>query len=179
MGPMMFYVHAQMVMFSEHTKDVLLFYAHAYWVVNFLWNTLKGQPLEMPLPPSLWLRYVDGPFVIQQKEHKQNIMEHINNVDPAIKFTVEDNQQDGAIQFLDTVVKPVADNTLFLTVYRKLMHTDQYFQWDSHHNLVAKYSVISTLTLRVRTVCTKPELLNQEINTSEKPLWNVSTLSGL
>ena len=29
---MMFYVHAQMVMFSEHPKDVLFFYAHAYWV---------------------------------------------------------------------------------------------------------------------------------------------------
>ena len=26
----MFYVHAQMVVFSEHTKDVLLFYVHAY-----------------------------------------------------------------------------------------------------------------------------------------------------
>ena len=35
-------------------------------------------------------------------------------------------------------------------------------QWDSHHNLVAKYSVISTLTHRVRTVCTKPELFNNE-----------------
>ena len=30
------------------------------------------------------------------------------------------------------------------------------------HNLVAKYSVSSTLTHRARTVCTKPELLNQE-----------------
>ena len=32
MGSMMFYVHAQMVVFSKHAQDVLLFYAHAYWV---------------------------------------------------------------------------------------------------------------------------------------------------
>ena len=29
---MMFYVHAQMVVFSEHSQDVLLFCVHAYWV---------------------------------------------------------------------------------------------------------------------------------------------------
>ena len=50
------------------------------------------------------------------------------------------------------------------------MHTDQYLQWDSHHNLAAKYSVISTLTHRVRTVSTKPELLNQEIQHLRKAL---------
>ena len=120
--------------------------------------------------PRLWLRYVDGTFVIQQEEHKLNFLEHINNVDPAIKFTVETNQQYGAIPFLDTIVKPQADNTLSLTVYRKPMHTDQYLQWDSHHHLSAKCSVISTLTHRARTVCTKPELLNQEIQHLRKAL---------
>ena len=43
------------------------------------------------------------------------------------------------------------------------MHTAQYLQGDSHHNLVAKYSVISTLTHRARTVCTKPELIKGEL----------------
>ena len=50
------------------------------------------------------------------------------------------------------------------------MHTDQYLQWDNHHNLAAKYSVISTLTHRARTVCTKPELCNQEIQHLRKAL---------
>ena len=30
----MFYAHAQMVGFSEHVQDVILFCAHAYWVVG-------------------------------------------------------------------------------------------------------------------------------------------------
>ena len=67
-------------------------------------------------------------FVIKQEEQRQNFLEHISNVDPAIKFTVESNQQDGVIPFLDTMVKPEADNTLSLTVYRKPTHADQYCQ---------------------------------------------------
>ena len=43
------------------------------------------------------------------------------------------------------------------------MHTDKYLQWDSHHNLTAKYSVISTLTHRAKIVCTGPELLTKEL----------------
>ena len=111
------------------------------------------------------MRYVDVIFVIEQEEHKQILLEHINKVDPDIKFTVESNQEDGAIPFLDTIVKPEADNTLSLSVYRKPMHTDQYLQWDNHRNLVAKYSVIGTLTYRARTVCTKPESLIKKCNT--------------
>ena len=71
------------------------------------------------------MRYVDDTFVIQQEEHKHNFLDHSNKVDPAIKFTVESNQCDGAIPFLDTTVKPEADNTLSLTVCRKPTHTDQ------------------------------------------------------
>ena len=109
------------------------------------------------------MRYVDDTFVIQQEGHKQTFMEHINKVDLAIKFTVKSNQENGAISFIDTLVKLDAGNTLSITVHRKPTDTDQYLQRDSHHNLAAKDSVIRTLTHRARTVCNKPELLNNEI----------------
>ena len=99
----------------------------------------------MPLTPRSWLKYVDATFVIQKEEHKHNILEHIYSVDPAIKFTVEDTMEDGAIPFIDTIVKPETDNTLSITMYRMPTHTDQYLQWDSHHHLLAKYSFINTL----------------------------------
>ena len=60
----------------------------------------------------MWLRFVDDTCVIQKKDHKQTFLEHINGVDPAIRFTVEDNKEDGAIPFLDTIVKPKADITV-------------------------------------------------------------------
>ena len=93
---------------------------------------------------------------------KQAFLEHINSKDPAIKFTVEGTQGNGAIPFLDTLITLLADNSLSITVYCKHMHTDQYVQWDSHHCLSAKYIVISTLTHRTKTVCTDPELLQKE-----------------
>ena len=90
-------------------------------------------------------------------------LDHINNINPAIRFTVEGNQGNGSIPFLDTFVKPEADNSLSTTAYCKPTHTDQYLQWENHYNLSAKYSVIGTLTHRAKTVCTGPELFQREI----------------
>ena len=61
------------------------------------------------------------------------------------------------------MVKPDADNSLSIKVYCKLTHTDQYLQWDSHHNLSVKYSVIGTLTHRAKTIYTTLGLLNEEL----------------
>ena len=113
---------------------------------------------------------MDGTFVIHKEANKQGFLQHINSVDPAIKFTVEDNKEDGSIPFLDTIVKPDADGTLSITVYRKPTHTDQYLQWDSHHHLSAKFSVIHTLYHRAKTVCSKPELVQQEKDYLRKAL---------
>ena len=55
-------------------------------------------------PPWEWFRFVDGTWVIQQQVHKQGFLDHVNIIDPAIKFTVEGNQANGAIPFLDTLV---------------------------------------------------------------------------
>ena len=83
---------------------------------------------------------------------------------------MEDNKEGGSIPFLDTIVKPEADGNLSITVYRKPTHTDQYLQWDSHHHLSAKFSVINTLSHRAKTVCSKPELLQQEMDHLRKAL---------
>ena len=76
-----------------------------------------------------------------------------------MKFIVEDNKEDSAIPFVDTIVKPEADCKLSVTVYRKPIRTDQYLEWDSHHHLSAKYTVINTLTHRAKQFASKPELL--------------------
>ena len=70
----------------------------------------------------------------------------------------------------NTLVMPLADNSLSISVYCKPTHTDQYLQWDSYHSLSAKYSVISTLTHRAKTVCTDPELLQKELTHLRKAL---------
>ena len=122
---------------------------------------------------------MDDTFFIHKEANKQGFLQHINSVDPAIRFTVEDNKEDGSIPFLDTIVKPEVDGTLSITVYRKPTHTDQYLQWESHHHLSAKFSVIQTLSHRASTVCSKPELLQQERTTSGRLPPNANTQNGL
>ena len=113
---------------------------------------------------------MDDTFVIHKGVNKHGFLEHINSVDPAIKFTAEDNKEDGSFPFLDTIVKPEADGTLSITVYWKPTHTDQYLQWDSHHHCSSTFSVIHTLSHRAKTVCSKPELLQQEKDHLRKAL---------
>ena len=120
------------------------------------------RPKHCTPPPRFWHRFVDAIFVIHKEVNKQGFLQHINSVDPAIKFTVEDNKEDGSIPFMDTIVKPEENGSLSITVYRKPTHTDQYLQWDSHYNHSAKFSVINTLSHRAQTVCSNPELLKQE-----------------
>ena len=140
-------------------------------VANLYTEYLEQKALSTaPNPLGSGAGLVDDTFVIHKEVKKQGFLQHINSVDPAIRFTVEDNKEDGSIPFLDPIVKPEADGTLSITVYRKPTHTDQSFQWDSHHHFSAKCSVIHTLSNKASTVCSKPELLQQEKDHLRKAL---------
>ena len=115
------------------------------------------------IPHRYWYRFLDDTWIIQQQAQEHIFLDHINSIDPSIKFTAEGNRENEAIPFCDTLVKPKADNSLSIRMYHKPTHTDQYLQWDSHHNLSVKYSVIGTLTHRAKSVCTTPGLLNEEV----------------
>ena len=128
--------------------------------------------------PKVWLWYVDDTWVVQREENKQNFLQYINSVDLASKFTVEDIKEDGAIPYLDTIVKPEADDKLSITVYQKCTHMDQHLQWDRYHHPSAKYSAINTLTHRAKTVCSKPELLQKEMKHLGKALTHCKYPNG-
>ena len=113
---------------------------------------------------------MDDTFIILLQSQKEEFLQQINSVDPSIKFTTEEPKEDGSMPFLDTLVTPKEDGTLTTCVYRKPTHTDLYFQWDSHHNLACKFSVINTLTHRARAVCSNSELLKKELKHIEEVL---------
>ena len=64
------------------------------------------------------------------------------------------------------------DNSLLTSVYRKPIHTDLYLQWNSHHHLSAKFSVINTLRYRARTVCSNNQLMKDEEDHLDRALSN-------
>ena len=109
-------------------------------VANLYMEYLEQKALNTAPTPEVLAQVCRCTFVIHKEANKQGFLQCINSVDPGIRFTVEDNKEDGSIPFLDTIVKPEADGTLSKTVYTKPTHTDQYLQWDSHHHLSAKFS---------------------------------------
>ena len=80
--------------------------------------------------------------------------------------------------FLDTIVTINDDGSLNTKVYRKPTHIDLYLQWDSHHAIAAKYSMINTLHHRARAVCSNKQLQKEEEDHLQKvhtentyPVW--------
>jgi hypothetical protein len=111
--------------------------------------------LPLPHPPLWWYRYVDDTHINIKKEHATEFTNHINSIDPDIKFTTE-GEENRPLAFLDTltVIKP--DGTLDIKIYRKPTHTDQYLNFTSNHPVQHKLGVINTLYHRPDTVITDP-----------------------
>ena len=132
-------------------------------VANLFMEEFEIRAIETAKnPPKLWKRFVDDTCVILNSGSKEEFFQHINSIDPRIKFTTEESKPDGSIPFLDCLVTPQTDGSINTAVYRKPTHTDMYLHWDSYHHLAAKYSVINTLRHRAKTVCTTKQILEKE-----------------
>ena len=113
-----------------------------------------------------------------QKTQKEEFIEHVNSIDDKIKFMSEESHSDGSMPYLDTLVTPRSDGNLNTTVYRKPTHIDLYLQWDNHHTIAAKYSVVNTCHHRAIAVCSNQKLLEKEEEHLQKvlveniyPIW--------
>ena len=70
-------------------------------------------------------------LVLIKQSELDKFFDHINNIDPNIKFTQE-GQSDHKLAFLDCLVRIEKDRTLSVSVYRKQTHTDQNLQFESN-----------------------------------------------
>ena len=53
--------------------------------------------------PRIWKRYVDDTFTILDRENVDDFLQHLNNQQPSIRFTME-TEKDNKLAFLDTAV---------------------------------------------------------------------------
>ena len=109
-----------------------------------------------PHPSSLWLRYMDDTFTILHKYDVEEFTEHINSIDPHIKFTIEP-EEDSKLHFLDLCIHILDDGSMKITIYMKPTHTDQYLNFKSRHPLTHKHSVVLTLTYKEQQYVTTVE----------------------
>ena len=117
-------------------------------------------------------------FVIIQKTQEDSFFKHLNAIDDKIQFTKKASRSDSSMPFLDTLVTINVDGSLNTKVYRKPTHTDLYLQWDSHHVIAAKYSVINILKYRAKAVSSNKQLLEEEkdhlpkvLTENKYPIW--------
>ena len=94
---------------------------------------------------------------IVKKGFEQQLRAHLNNIDTTgnIKFTYEE-ESEGSLPFLDTLMVRKEDGTIKLIVYQKKTHTDQYLNFSSHHRLHQKLVVIKNTIRQMQQHCHGP-----------------------
>ena len=136
--------------------------------------------------PRLWRRYVDDVLEIIRKGEVDNLTDHLNQTDPSgsIRFTYE-QEQNGCIPFLDTLIMRKPDGSVKLCIYRKKTHTDQYLQFASHHPLHQKLGVIRTLLDRSDSIVTEDadrvleeQHIKKALATCGYPEWTINKVKS-
>ena len=115
-----------------------------------------------PHPPHWWYRYVDDTHTKLDRVHAQEFTDHLNTLDPDIKFTTE-GEEEGKLAFLDTNTVRCEDGSLKIDIYRKSTHTDQYLHFTSNHPIQHKMIVVRTLLHRAQHVVTDDEDRTKEV----------------
>ena len=105
-----------------------------------------------PYKPRIWKRYVDDTFTVLDRGSVDSFLQHLNNQQPSIRFTME-TESDSKLAFLDTAVSREPDGRLTTSVYRKPTHTDQYLAYDSHDPQSVK---------RAKRIVTKSSAISKE-----------------
>ena len=142
-----------------------------WWPIS-TWSTFKDMALgsELPLLIKEWKRYVDDVFSIIPKGQRDTMLNYLNSIDPHIKFTVEQPNEEGAIPFLDTLPKPKGEEISVLSLQETHTHPDRYLDFNSSHPISAKRAVLRALMDRAENVCSDPEILAEEVEHLSKVL---------
>ena len=121
------------------------------------------ESLAIPSSPTLfkwWFRYVDDVHSATRKDQVNKLQEHLDNIDPHIKFTIELPGTDG-LPFLDTVTKPTP-NSSESTVYRKPTQTDRYLDYNSNHPISVNYLLSTPLSAELNKYVLHPNYLQKQ-----------------
>ena len=114
---------------------------HCLWLSpNLVMEDVKERALESfpsppPPPPThthFWNCYVDDIFTALPKTLITPFLDHLNGIEPSIKFTVVE-ERDGQLAFLDVLLRKEDDGTINTSVLHKATCINQYLSFMSHH----------------------------------------------
>ncbi|OXA41186.1 hypothetical protein Fcan01_24023 [Folsomia candida] len=87
-----------------------------------------------------WRRFVDDAFIIAKGRKLKSILDKLNNFNPAIEFTLEE-EKNGKLAFLDTMLYDKIDGKIGHYVHRKPTDTNKYLDYQSFHPNAHKIKV--------------------------------------
>ena len=122
---------------------------------------------------------MDDTFVIHKEVNKQDFLQHINSVDPAIRFTVEDNKEEGSIPFW----KPLSNQKLMVT-YPSLYTGNPHIQTSTYSGIAiitSQLSLVSSIPFPIglKQCAAGLSCSNKKWTTLGRLPLNVNILNGL
>ena len=133
--------------FYEQVEGVAMGSPLSPIVANLYMENFEKVAIDsFPLKPKRWKRYVDDTDVVwpHGKEELYRFLEHLNNQNNTIRFTME-IEINMSLPFLDVVISKNDNGSISHQVYRKKTHSDRYLHSNSHHLPTQKTGVLNTL----------------------------------
>jgi hypothetical protein len=131
--------------FYEQTDGVAMGSPLSPVIANFFMEDFEKKTIAQAThKPICWFRYVDNTFVIwPHGQEKLTISEPLNRLHNKIQLTMEKEEEQGHLPFLDLDIYRKTDGSLGHKVYRKPTHTILYLHQNSHHHPANKQSVLA------------------------------------
>ena len=106
---------------------------------------------------QVYVRSVDDSFTyFDSVEQCDTFVHHLNNLQPALKYTCE-HEHDNKLAFLDVQVEK-SNNSVVTSVYRKPTFTGQYIVYDSYCSHQYKVNLVRNLVGRAKRLCSETKL---------------------
>ena len=145
-------------------------------VANLVMEDIEERALNTyPNPPKFWKRYVDDVCVAMKRDETDDFLNHLNSIELTIQFSVEPEDDDNTLPFLDTRLHHMEGGTIQTSVYRKPTHTDRYLDYMSHHPIEHKKGVVQTFCTRAERLSSTPNKKSSEV----KHIFNVLKKMGI
>ncbi|XP_044766187.1 uncharacterized protein LOC123322309 [Coccinella septempunctata] len=119
------------------------------YVMDYL---LDGTVAKLPFKLFLIKKYVDDLLLIAPANEITNIKTTCNSFNEHIQFTVEEEDENHSVPFLDTKVCRI-NNTIKLDWYRKDITSDKFIHYLSDHPIKTKINTIKGMRTRVDRIC--------------------------
>jgi hypothetical protein len=134
-------------------------------VANLVMENLENRIFSQNVADVLfWKRFVDDSWVVIKDSDVQKFFNFINQLEPSIAFTMEKENGEKSITFLDVCITRCDDFTFRSSVFHKPTHTDRYLDYASHHPAAHKRSVVKTLHYRARQICSNAPAFQTEVD---------------